>query len=341
MRLLVLGGTQFVGYAIVDAALAAGWQVDTFNRGASGSDAAGVRAIRGDRAKAADVQRLAATDVWDAVVDTSGYVPQNTLAVARALVHSTGRYVFMSTVSVYRGWPVESLSEESEVLPCPSDAGDDYGEDTEDGPTSYGYQKAGCENAVRAVFGEDRTTILRPGVVLGPREYVGRLPWWLRRVAAGGRVVAPGSPARTLQPVDVRDLASFTLHAIEQSIAGVYNATAPFDHATFGGMLADCAEVTGAEGEFVWVPDDQLLMHGVRQWSEMPLWRVSRGVWAVDSSRSWAAGMTCRPLAETVRDTWDWLIESDEALDNDRASEIGLTADHERAILAWYDQNSR
>jgi 2'-hydroxyisoflavone reductase len=117
----------------------------------------------------------------------------------------------MSTVSVYRDWPVESLSEASEVLYCPPDAGPDYGQDVEDGPTKYGYQKSGCELAVTRTFGVGRSAVLRPGVVLGPREYVGRLPWWLRRVAAVGRVLAPGSPDRSIQPVDVRDLAAFTL----------------------------------------------------------------------------------------------------------------------------------
>lgn len=162
------------------------------------------------------VAALAAAGPWDAVVDTSGYVPRNTLDVARALAPVAGRYVFMSTVSVYRDWPLKPLSERSEVLYCPPDAGPDYGTDTEDGPTRYGYQKSGCEAAAVAAFGADRATILRPGVVLGPREYVGRLPWWLRRVAAGGEMLAPGSPDRTIQPVDVRDLAAFALHTITE-----------------------------------------------------------------------------------------------------------------------------
>ena len=138
---------------------------------------AGVQALRGDRTRPDDVARLVEAGPWDAVVDTSGYVPREVLAVCERLEPATGRYVFLSTVSVYRGWPAEPLAEESEVLYCPPDAGPGYGEDVEDGPTRYGYQKSGCELAVAQTFGAGRSTCLRPGVVLGPREYVGRLPW--------------------------------------------------------------------------------------------------------------------------------------------------------------------
>ena len=157
MRLLVLGGTQFVGHAIVSAALGLGWEVTTFNRGMSGADVAGVRVLRGDRALAADLARLSAAGPWDAVIDSSGYVPREVLAASECLEPVAARYVFMSTVSVYRGWPVEPLSEASEVLYCPPDAGPDYGEDVEDGPTRYGYQKSGCELAV--------TSTIRPGAL--------------------------------------------------------------------------------------------------------------------------------------------------------------------------------
>jgi nucleoside-diphosphate-sugar epimerase len=181
------------------------------------------------------------------VVDTSGYVPRNVLDVAGAMAPMAARYVFMSTVSVYRDWPIKPLSEGSEVLSCPPNAGPDYGTDAEDGPTAYGYQKAGCEAAVVAAFGAGRTTILRPGVVLGPREYIGRLPWWLRRVASGGRVVAPGSPERTIQPIDVRDLAAFVLTVVKNEVAGAFNVCAPVGSTTFGELLNACAATTGSK----------------------------------------------------------------------------------------------
>jgi 2'-hydroxyisoflavone reductase len=334
MRLLVLGGTRFVGWAIVTGAVGRGWEVTTFNRGLSGADAPGVRALRGNRTRVGDVVRLVDAGPWDAVVDTSGYVPREVLAVCERLEPVTGRCVFMSTVSVYRGWPVEPLSEGSPVLYCPPDAGPEYGEDVEDGPTRYGYQKSGCELAVAQTFGAGRWTALRPGVVLGPREYVGRLPWWLRRVATGGRVLAPGTPDRSIQPVDVRDLAAFALDAAERSIPGAYNVAAPMGGETFGGMLRACAEVTGSDAEFVWVPDAELLAQGVRQWSEMPLWRTFPGVWQVNPGAAIEAGLSCRPMAATVADTWAWMHDGNVTLDDGRAGEVGISRERELRILA-------
>jgi 2'-hydroxyisoflavone reductase len=199
---------------------------------------------------------------------------------------------------------VRPLTEHSDVLACPPDAGPDYGEDVEDGPTRYGYQKAGCEEAARLAFGDDRLAVLRPGVILGPREYIGRLPWWLRRVAAGGRIVAPGSPDRSIQPVDVGDVADFALQCASQPNNGAFNVAAPMGRDSFGALLGACTAATGALGpEFVWISDEELLRAGVRQWSEMPLWRTFDGVWRVNASRALGAGLVSRPLAEMVRDT--------------------------------------
>ena len=241
----------------------------------------------------------------------------------------------MSTVSVYRGWPVEPLSEASEVLYCPPDAGPGYGEDVEDGPTRYGYQKSGCELAVTSTFGPDRSVPLRPGVVLGPREYVGRLPWWLNRIAAGGRVLAPGSPDRSIQPVDVRDLAEFAIRLAAEDIAGAYNVTAPVGRETFGGMLEACAEVTGSDAEFVWVPDEQLLAQGVRQWSEMPLWRTFPGGVAGRFRSGSSPGPVMQAAGGDGADTWPWMQDAAAQPDDERASEIGISREREQQILAY------
>jgi 2'-hydroxyisoflavone reductase len=184
------------------------------------------------------------------------------------------------------------------------------------------------------VFGDD-SVALRPGVVLGPREYVGRLPWWLGRTAAGGRIAAPAPPERSIQPVDVRDLAVFALQRADDEMFGAFNVTAPIGRETFGGMLSACAAVTEADAEFVCVTDEQLLEAGVRQWSELPLWRVADGVWKVDSSRAVEAGLVCRPLDETVRDTWAWMTShDDQSPAHERAGEIGLDTDKEQQLLA-------
>ncbi|MFC6080740.1 NAD-dependent epimerase/dehydratase family protein [Sphaerisporangium aureirubrum] len=332
-RLLILGGTSFLGYTLASEALTQGWDVTTFNRGRTGHDVTGVKVIRGDRYISNDITRLAKSGLWDAVADMSGYVPRNVLDVARTLRPATGRYLFMSTVSVYADWPIKPLTEASKLLECPPDADDSYGEDIEDGPTKYGYQKSGCEAAVQLTFGADYSTVLRPGVVLGPRENVGRLPWWLRRVSRGGHILSPGTPERSIQPVDVRDVALFALDCVTDNTSGAFNVTAPIGAATFGGLLDDCASTTGSDPQFVWVPDDVLIRAGVRQWSELPLWRSYPGVWQVNSGLAYARGLTCRPLSETVRDTWEWLLASPAPKDNERSGEIGLNPTREQDLL--------
>jgi 2'-hydroxyisoflavone reductase len=336
VRMLVLGGTRFVGYAVLSAAIRAGWEVTSFSRGVSGSPPAGARVVCGDRLNRGDLEQLAAAGPWDAVVDTSGFVPRDVLMACEYLRPVTAHYLFVSTVSVYRGWPREPLSESSEVLFCPPDAGPDYGEDVEDGPTKYGYQKSGCELAVATSFGHGHYTILRPGVILGPREYVGRLPWWLLRVAAGGRVLAPGDPARFIQPVDVRDLADFALLAMDGAVPGTYNIAAPQNRETFGQMLQACAEVTGSDAEFTWVSDAELLAAGVRQWSQLPLWRTFPGVWQVDSTKAQAAGLSCREITDTVADTWAWMNSGTSEFTDQRSAEIGIGSDLERQILSQH-----
>jgi nucleoside-diphosphate-sugar epimerase len=285
-RLLVLGGSWFLGRTVVTEALARGWSVTTFRRGLSGVDVPGAELIRGDRTDPDDLARLATAGPWDLVVDTSGYVPREEGVIARALEPVAERFVFVSSVSVYVGWPLEPLTEASEVLECPPDAGPDYGYDGAPGPTVYGFTKAGCERAVLEVFGPERAVILRPGVMLGPWEYVGRLPWWLGRMARGGRVLGPGHPGREIQPVDVRDVATFALSAP----AGVFNVTGT--RVSMGDFLGRCREEAGSSAELVWVTDGQWLVEqGVAQWTELPLWRTDAGAWSVDSSAAIVAGL--------------------------------------------------
>ncbi len=335
-RLLVLGGSWFLGRTVADAALARGWEVTAFRRGRSGAEVAGVTLVRGDRTSGADLARLADAGPWDAVVDTSGYVPREVLASARALEPVTGRYVFVSTVSVYQGWPTVPLTEDSPVLNCPPDAGPDFGYDGDPGPSVYGFAKAGSEQAVAATFGADRSVFLRPGVIVGPREYVGRLPWWLRRMARGGRVLAPGRPERRIQPVDVRDVAEFALRTAMGPV-GAFNVTASGCE-TMGDLLKACREVTNSDAWFEWVTDeDWLIAQGVAQWTELPLWRTYPGVWAVDSYRARAAGLDTRSIQGTVADTWEWMQSGESTVRHERAAEQGIDPGKEKAILGIWD----
>ncbi|MEQ6027921.1 NAD-dependent epimerase/dehydratase family protein [Streptomyces salinarius] len=339
MRILVLGGSWFLGRAVAQDALTRGWEVTVFNRGRSGTVPEGAQTVRGDRTVAADLARLASEGPWDAVVDTSAseMAPRDVLAGARALEPVAGRYVYVSTVNAYRGWPNDPLTEDSEVLDGPPDADVNYGRlpDDWDGPDwYYGRQKAGAERATTAAFGEDRAVVLRPGVILGPGEYVGRLPWWLNRAARGGRMLAPGAPDKPIQPIDVRDVASFALHQAAADTGGAYNCVAPIGRDTMSDLLTACVLVTGGDAQLAWAPDKLLLDQGVKQWTELPLWRTHAGVWKIESTRAQAAGLMCRPLADTVADTWTWLRDGGMPVKHPRWAEHGIAPEKEAVILA-------
>ncbi|WP_327272626.1 NAD-dependent epimerase/dehydratase family protein [Streptomyces sp. NBC_01224] len=335
MRLLVMGGTWFLGRHIAEEALARGWDVTTFNRGRTGKDVSGVKLVHGDRTVIDDVRGLAAHGPWDAVIDTSSseLPPRDVLLAASTLKDCAARWVHVSTVSVYRGWPHHHLTDGSELLECPADADESYGYTGEDGsPTVYGYQKAGGERAVTESFA-GRSVILRPGVILGPGEYVGRLPWWLRRAHQGGHVLAPAPRKQLIQPVDVRDVAAFALHQAASDETSSYNVTHP-EGITFEDFVAACLEATGGAGRPVWVDPAILIENGVKQWTELPLWRTHGGVWSVDSSHAVAAGLRCRPLRETIRDTWNWLQNDGCPVDHPRWAEHGISPEKEEKILA-------
>jgi nucleoside-diphosphate-sugar epimerase len=331
MRLLVLGGSWFLGAQIARDALAAGWQVTTFRRGRTGVDMPGVATIRGDRTSAVDLAELAHAGPWDAVVDTSGYVPADVGRVARALAPTAARYVFLSTVSVYRDWPAGPVDEDSARRDCAADQESETGSAGDPGPVAYGAFKAGAERAVVDAFGTDRSVLLRPGVIVGPGEYVGRLPWWLYRIQRGGLVLAPGSPAATIQPVDVRDVSAFAVHSLTGH-AGAYNIAGP--DTSFGDFLAACRQVTGSDAVFEWVTDEAWLADHVSPWVEMLFWHNRSGAWSVDSGRARREDLVTRPLATTAADVWAWLNGGGRPVDHPRAGLVGLAAEKEGAVLA-------
>ncbi|MFJ5804266.1 NAD-dependent epimerase/dehydratase family protein [Streptomyces decoyicus] len=334
MRLLVLGGTWFLGREVVRGGLRRGWDVTTFNRGQSAPDAPGTIPIHGDRTSSDDLRRLARSGPFDAVIDTSSsdLPPRDVLLATQALHDQAARWVHISTVSVYEGWPHDPLTEDSPRLKCPPDADETYGYTGPDGsPTEYGFQKAGGERAVSDVF-NSRAVFLRPGVILGPGEYVGRLPWWLSRAYRGGRILAPAPAERRIQPVDVRDVAHFALGQAADSTSGAYNVAHP-EGITFEDFVTACLEVTEGAGRPVWTPESHLIDHRVRQWTELPLWRTHAGVWAVDSAKAVAAGLRCRPVRETIADTWAWLISDGRPVAHPRWAKHGIDPEKEAKIL--------
>jgi 2'-hydroxyisoflavone reductase len=332
VRLLVLGGTRFAGRFIAEAAIDRGHVVTTFNRGRSGDDPAGAEAVRGDRENGADLARLVRGREWDAVLDTSGYVPAVVGNAARVLSGNAAAYAFISTVSLYSDWPQNPVSEGSCVYDCAPGVTGTAEDELNWSVRQYGSYKAGCERAVTREFGGN-VLILRPGIILGPYENVGRLIWWLARIAAGGQVLAPGESLREIQPVDIRDLMAFALDSLEACITGTFNVTAPIGHATFGSMLAACIGATGSDAQLEWVDDAFLLSNGVRQWTEIPMWRTYPGTWRVDSSRAVAKGLSCRPIAATVADTWTWLSSGQKPRFYGREARYGLDPGKEKLLL--------
>lgn len=287
MKLLILGGTRFLGRHLAEAALSAtiaGHEVTLFHRGRTNPGAVQeAEEILGDRDGGLGV--LSGRH-WDAVVDTCGYVPR----VVRQAVDEleTDLYAFVSTISVYADYRVLGITEESPLKTPPAE--EDRTEEVT--PATYGWLKVLCEKEM-----PDRSLIVRPCILAGPHDYTDRFTWWLRQVEKGGEVVAPGRPGRPVQVLDARDLAVFLLRLVERGRTGIFNTTGPDHPLTMGGMLETLREATGSDATFVWSepePD-----------AEIPFWipEEKNGFHSIDSRKARAEGLVCRPLLQTALDT--------------------------------------
>ncbi len=323
MRMLVLGGTAFLGRHIVERALARGHDLTLFNRGRTRPELhPDVEKLRGDRD--GDLAALAGRS-FDAVVDTSGYVPRIVRETITAL-GEVGHYTFVSSISVYA---------DASTAPTEDSPVAELAEPTEDWRSAYGELKADCEDVVCEAF--PGAFIVRPGLIVGPWDPTGRFTYWPQRLADGGRVLAPAPPEAAAQVIDARDLAAFVVSAAERGLSGTFNAVdRPTTRAE---LLATCNRVAGAEAELVWVDGEFLAAQGVGEWLELPLWVHSAelaGLLAVDPARAFAAGLETRPLADTVRDTLEW-VGSGEA----PVTEAGLArAKEERLLRAWAERSA-
>jgi 2'-hydroxyisoflavone reductase len=305
VKLLVLGGTKFLGRGIVDAALERGHELTLFNRGRTNSKLyPQVERLRGDRDGGLDAL---ANRTWDAVVDTSGYVPRVVRASAE-LLRESGHYVFVSTISVYAE-PFTRFDEEAPLRELEDAA-------SENVPEHYGELKAACEHVVDEVF-PGRSTRARAGLIVGPHDPTDRFTYWPVRIAQGGEVLAPGRPDRPWKFVDARDLGAWLVHCAEHGVAGAFNATGPVPGVTAGDVLETCRDVSGGAAELVWIDDEFLLEREVGEWMELPLWTAESGPYGRfhdwDVSRAVASGLRTRPVAETVADTLAWYEARTEA----------------------------
>lgn len=338
MHILVLGGTWFLGRCLINEALQRGHAVTAFTRGASGRPPQGAAHVLGDRHEPRDLERLSRYGPWDAAVDTSAYEPGDVAAVVSALAEAAGRYVLLSTVSAYRDWPERPVDERSPLWPSRI-AAKETDPDIAALPErfQYGTLKAGCELAAQAA--PNGSLILRPGVILGPGEYVGRCLSLLTRAQRGGRWLVPAPASQEIQPVDVRDVSRFIVDMLERGAFGAFNLTAPFGSMTYGDLISAAVGVTGNRAEPVWVDPQWLIDRQVGQWTEIPLWRTQQGVWAVDSALAQGLGFSCRPLLQTLADFWSTL-QHEPLVDHERQREHGMDAEREAELLRQWSARS-
>ncbi len=298
MKLLILGGTLFLGRHVTEAALARGHEVTLFNRGRTGPELyPGVERIHGDRKT--DLDRLEGRH-WDAMVDTCGYLPRDVRASGTALRDACDHYTYISSISVYEA-PVRPGSDEEAPL-----AEIDEALAEELTPDSYGPLKALCERAIEQIM-PGRTLIVRAGLLVGPHDPTRRFCYWVRRIAEGGEVLAPGSPTRGVQFIDARDVAEWIIDMAGRRTTGSYNVTGPAESLSMGSLLERIASVTGSGARPTWVDEGFLLERGVAPWTDLPIWLPgdANGILKIDIGRALASGLNIRPLEDTIRDVLD------------------------------------
>ena len=333
MRVLVLGGTGFLGPATVEILRARGHEVTLFNRGRTNAHLyPELEKITGDRSEGHDAL---AGRTWDVVLDTSAYFPRVVHGAMDVLAGSVEHYLLISTISVYASFATPGIDETAPVATIEDESTEEV-----TGAT-YGALKALCEQAAEERM-PGRTCVLRPGLIVGPMDRTDRFTYWPVRVSRGGEVLAPNAPTQNVQFVDVRDLAAFVVTCLEDRVIGTYNATSPTEAFTIGDVLDTSRTVTGSDARFTWVTPEFLEEHGVAPWSEMPVWLPPTGEYAgsdaIDVSRATAKGFAVRPLEQTVRATLDWWRTQPE-VEEERRTDLraGLSAEKERAVLeAWH-----
>ena len=341
MKLLILGGTRFVGRHVMIAARARGHEVTLFNRGNYPIEALNqIETIRGDRHT--ELHKLRGRR-WDVVVDTSGHLPRAVKAAAEILSDEVERYVFISSQNAYKDVSVPGIAETYPLATLSEEQLDRANAIDTSGEPSYGKLygglKALCERAAQAAM-PNRVLIIRPGLIVGPDDYTDRFTYWPVRVSRGGEVLAPGRPERFIQLIDVRDLAEWLLRMIERNSTGVYNAHGVPNTLTMERLLHECKSVSASDAQFTWVSEEFLLQENVAAWSELPLWLPEeaaphlKGFMFISSDKAIAAGLNFRPLRDTVKDTLSW-FRTNRANDELKA---GLDRDKETALLyKWHE----
>lgn len=336
MKLLILGGTRFLGRFLAEAAIEDGHEVTLFNRGKSDPELfPEVEKLIGDRD--GNLEALKGRS-WDAVIDTSGYLPWVVRESLDSLRDAAGHYTFISSVSVYDELEEPGVDENHSYGKLTAGQIEELKrmEATQAIGEHYGELKYLCEKEVEAVF-PGRSLNIRPGLIVGPYDVTDRFSYWVNRIADGGQVLAPGRRDKEVQFIDVRDLADWIIRMVTSGASGTFNATGPDTELTMENFLDTCRGTVGDETELVWVEEKFLLGHEVQGWSDMPLWTPDsmnmKGFHTVDIRKALAAGLTFRPLTDTIHDTLAW--EKARAVTEKKA---GLNPEKERAVLMDWNE---
>ena len=338
-KILILGGTGFLGPAFVTAAQARGHSLTLFNRGKTRPELfPDVEKLRGDRdPKKDEGLKALAGRKWDAVLDNSGYYPRMVRASAELLAPNVKQYLYISSISAYASdqTPYEDESGPTARLADPTveTMGTHY--------ENFGGLKRLCEEAVEKAL-PGRTANIRPGYIVGPEDRTDRFTSWPVRFDKGGQMLAPGSPEDPIQIIDVRDLAEWLVLVIENNLTGIFNAAGPEKPWSMGGVLAACKEVTGKDTKALWVPSDFLAKHGVSEDGSIPIWMPptgkTKGAHLRSNAKAVKAGLKFRPTSVTVRDTLAYF----KSLPEERRAKLraGLTPEREAELLALWAKES-
>ncbi|UNP79488.1 SDR family oxidoreductase [Bacillus mycoides] len=341
MKILILGGTRFLGRAFVEEALNRGHEVTLFNRGTNKEIFPDVEQLIGDRND--DVSSLE-NRKWDMVIDTCGFSPHHIRNVGEVLKDNIKHYTFISSLSVYKDWIPHHIKEDYKLLPEPPS---DKVKAVENGEISpyeyYGALKVLCEKEAENYW-PGRVLHVRAGLLSGMFDYTDRLPYWIQRVAKGGKVLVPGRKDRPVQFVDIKDVASFGLNMAENNKVGTFNVTGPKDELTMEELLNMSKKVTNSDAAFVWVDESFMHENKVQPWTEMPLWLPEtfslegetdpwKGGFSINIESAVKEGLTFRRLEDTVTDVYAWMRET-----KDRELKAGISIEREKVLLdKWYE----
>jgi 2'-hydroxyisoflavone reductase len=323
LKILILGGTSFLGPHLVEELHEHGHEVTLFNRGTHNTPfSSAVEQLHGDRD--GNLQSLLDRR-WDAIIDTSGHLPRVVENSSKILAAATSHYTFISTIGVYENFHKIGIDETYSLAKLEDEKNEEITEKT------YGALKALCEDVIRRYF-PSKSLIIRPGLIVGPLDPTDRFTYWPVRIAEGGDVLVPGKPTQNLQLIDARDLAKWIVVMVEQKATGTYNATGPATSLTFDQLLRECQKFSKKNSTIHWVDEDFLIQHDVKDWVELPLWlssvRNMPGFLNINAQKAVQAGLTFRPIASTISSLLEWNSSR-----GNIAKQAGLDREKEKKLL--------